>query len=459
MNFISQEFLLFFPLVLVLHRLLPPRWRWVLLLSASYLFYMGHTPWTALVLLGTTALTYAAARGMERAAPGARRGWLILALAGCLGCLVVFKYLGFLVRTAAGLVGAPDPALELLLPVGISFFTFQTLSYVIDVYRGKLPAQRHFGYYALFVSFFPQLVAGPIERPERLLPQLRRARDPGPDDIWLGLQYLLRGFCKKLVLADFCAPFVEEVYAHPAAASGPAVAGATVLFAIQIYCDFSGYSDIAVGSARLLGVELTQNFDRPYLALSIRDFWRRWHISLTSWFTDYLYIPLGGNRRGVGRQCVNTLLVFLASGLWHGAEWSFVVWGGAHGLLLILETLLRTPVPQTAAGRALARGCTFLLVCLAWVFFRAQSMADALALLAALPHGWGNGLELGLSRLDWAQLGLGLAVLWQLDRLPVQRAGVQAAALTLFSLTAAAALAWLSLLSFGTPSAFIYFQF
>lgn len=483
MNFTAPVFLLFFPLVALAYRLLPPRMRWALLLAASYCFY-AQGSWRALpLLLGTTALAYLCA--LKIGADAARkRAWLTLALCGCLGCLVLFKYLGFIdqnVRAALHFWGIDAgwrlPALPL--PAGISFYTFQTLSYVLDVYRGKIVPERHFGYFALFVSFFPQLVAGPIERPENLLPQLHASPNPGADDLWQGLQWMLRGYFKKLVLADALARFVEPVYAAPGTAPAPVILAATVFFALQIYCDFSGYSDIASGTARMLGIHLTENFRTPYLAANIRDFWRRWHISLTSWFTEYLYIPLGGSRRGLWRHCRNIMLVFLISGAWHGANWTFFAWGGLHGLYLTADMLLRRRIRRTPTAHRLpagirlwgGRAVTFALVCLAWVFFRAASMADAFALLAGLFTRWclpGPGIFsawMGFALPDALQLVLGLCCLALLRYLPLSlsqadgKNSVVAAAQAVFFVLCAVLLGGLGLLSVHANSAFLYFQF
>ncbi|MGX8698859.1 MAG: MBOAT family O-acyltransferase, partial [bacterium] len=282
MSFRSGAFLLFLPAVAALYRAMPRGGRWALLLAASLWFY-GSWDWRYLpLLLGVTLLSWLCGRGIAGARRG-RRFFLALALAGSLGTLFLFKYADFFLGTG----------LSLVLPVGISFYTFQTLSYVIDIYRGEAEPERHFGLYALFVSFFPQLVAGPIERPGDLLPQLRRAETPTREDWAAGCFWLLRGFVKKVVIADRLAHAVDAVYAAPAEANGLAVLLATLLFGVQIYCDFSGYSEIALGAARLLGIRLTRNFDRPYAAASLREFWRRWHISLTRWLRDYLYLPLG----------------------------------------------------------------------------------------------------------------------------------------------------------------------
>ena len=316
MSFNSMEFAIFLPTVFLFYWVLPHRFRWLLLLAASYLFYFWWDFGAGFLLMSTTLVSWLCARNIHQAGhPWARKLYLCLALAVCLGCLGIFKYAGFF-APLAGL----DLTLKILLPVGISFYTFQTVSYVLDVYRGTAAPEKHFGYYALFVSFFPQLVAGPIERSERLLPQLKQRRQFREVDFAAAGQLLLTGYFKKLVVADYLAPLVDQVYAAPDVASAPEILIATVLFGFQIYCDFSGYSDIARGAAKLLGIDLMENFRLPYSAASIRDFWRRWHISLTSWFTDYVYIPLGGSRKGLLCQIRNVLIVFLLSGLWHRSD-------------------------------------------------------------------------------------------------------------------------------------------
>lgn len=444
MNFTSPLFLVLYPVTLLLWRRLPTQARTPLLLAVSWLFYAAGQPGALPLLLADTLVTYAAGRGVAAAAgPGSQRCWLTLGVGVPLALLFFFKYLSF----AASLVGLSVPSLPL--PAGISFYTFQAIAYVLDTARGEKP-EKQFVSYALFVSFFPQLVAGPIERSHDLLPQLRAAADPGPQDVQAGMQYLLRGYFKKLVLADFAARFVEPVYADAASACGPAVLGATLLFALQIYCDFSGYSDIACGAARLLGVRLTENFRAPYHAASPREFWQRWHRTLTRWFTDYLYIPLGGRQHRVR----NLLLVFLVSGLWHGAGWTFLVWGLLHGVYQILWDRWQPVLPRRV-GQAL----TFGLVCLAWVFFRAASLGDALRLLAALPTGWNAPVLPGFTLWDAAQLGLGLAVLRRMDPWPRPFAWDAATRNTAFFLLSAIGWGWLSLLAQGADSAFLYFQF
>ena len=398
MSFNSLQFVVFFPIVVLAHFALPPRFRWAWLLAASYYFYMSWKPAYGALMLFTTAIDFYAALRMSAArGPGGRRFYLVLSLVSNLAMLGAFKYFNFFGDSLSAAfrafgVSVPAPTLHVLLPIGISFYTFQSLSYTIDVYRGARPAERHFGYFALYVSFFPQLVSGPIERSTHLLPQLwvretfdwTRAAD--------GLRLMLWGFFKKLVVADRLSVYVDQVYGHPGLYHGGPVWLATYFFAFQIYCDFSGYTDIAIGAAQVFGVRLINNFDRPYWADSVREFWRRWHISLSTWFRDYLYIPLGGNRVSRWRWPFNILVTFLLAGLWHGASWTFVIWGGLHGACMILgqwaEPLARAasrlPGRWPAVVRAARIALTFHLVCFAWIFFRAASLPDALALIGRL---------------------------------------------------------------------------
>ncbi len=399
MLFNSLEFPLFFVAVVVLCALVPQRGRWGLLLVASYLFYAAWEPGYLALIVASTLVDYAAGRAMGAHAERAgRRPWLLVSLAANLGLLFTFKYYDFFRLSLTGLAEAFDvsvhpPALDLLLPVGISFYTFQTLSYSLDVYRGDRDPERHLGFFALYVAFFPQLVAGPIERSTRLLPQLRGALGGlDMERLRSGLLLMLWGFFKKLVIADRLAVYVQAVYGDAGTHAGAPVVLATYFFAFQIYCDFSGYSDIAIGAARILGVDLMQNFRRPYLATSVREFWGRWHISLSTWFRDYLYIPLGGNRRGPGRRGFNVFLVFLLSGLWHGASWTFLLWGALHGLYMLVGSLWeakRAPSvsPPSGLRRVMAGLLTFHLVLVAWVMFRADDLATAGRLLVSMAPG------------------------------------------------------------------------
>ncbi|MBR0354229.1 MAG: MBOAT family protein [Oscillospiraceae bacterium] len=464
MSFDSLTYLLFLPAVVLLHWLCPARRRHWVLLAASLIFYASWNLRLTGLLLAVIGLSWLAGLLLARpASPGKRRTVLWLALGLCLAVLAYFKYFHFLAGTLGALLRQSWRLWDVVLPVGISFYTFQAMSYVIDVYRDPSKAERHPGYYALYISFFPQLVAGPIERAERLLPQLRAERRWEPEDLRMGLRLLLSGYFRKLVLADCCGRFVTAVYAAERP-DGSAVFLATLLFAVQIYNDFAGYSEIALGSARLLGIRLMRNFDRPYLACGLRDFWRRWHISLTRWFTDYVYIPLGGSKRGLFRQIAATLLVFALSGLWHGANWTFLAWGLFHGALLTGELLVRRTIPGRAGasgGKLPAVLLTFLAVSFSWLFFRADSLGHAFALIGQLFSVW--DLNAGLAALSMAlpdALWLLAALLMSplLDRLSRDERP-QPTDMTLVYLALSIALAWLIRLEQNAPSAFIYFQF
>jgi len=411
MLFNSLPFFIFFPLVAGLFFALPQRFRWGLLLTASCGFYMYFIPKYILILAFTIVIDYFAGLLIEGAS-GLRRKWyLALSIVANAGVLVVFKYFNFLSDSLAAVASFAGwnyslGTLALVLPVGLSFHTFQAMSYTIEVYRGRQPAERHFGIYALYVMFFPQLVAGPIERPQNLLVQFREVHRFDYERVTSGLRLMAWGLFKKTVVADRLALFVNPIYGHPADFDGPLLVAATVCFAFQIYCDFSGYSDIAIGSARVMGFRLMRNFDRPYHALSIAEFWRRWHISLSTWFRDYVYVSLGGNRVSVARWIANILFVFLISGLWHGANWTFVAWGGLHGFFLVFghataparDRFWRAVGLDPNSGfRNLVRlFTTFCLVSLAWVFFRAESMSQAVSIIAGFGAGWGHLLQPGL---------------------------------------------------------------
>ena len=398
----------FFPLVTVAYFLLPHRYRWALLLGASCWFYMAFVPVYILILAFTILVDYVAGLLIEGSTGRRRKAWLVASIVANLGVLAFFKYYAFLDQSiaallqAAGLAYAPTD-LGILLPIGLSFHTFQSLSYTIEVYRGHQKAERRPGLFALYVMFYPQLVAGPIERPGNLLNQLDHVHRWDHARVVHGLQQMLWGFFKKLVIADRCAVVVDHVYADPQAFGGAATLLATYLFALQIYCDFSGYTDIALGAARVMGFDLMVNFRTPYRSASISEFWSRWHISLSSWFRDYVYIPLGGNRVVRWRWYMNLLLVFLLSGLWHGASWTYVAWGGVHGLYLIGAIALagvRGRVVRFLGlhrhprlDRALDVIITVHLVVAGWVFFRAATFADAWAVLGSWlrPDAWWTG--------------------------------------------------------------------
>lgn len=414
MLFNSLQFLLFFPLVTAGAFMLPARARWIWLLLASYYFYACWRPLYAALMLFTSLLAWASALGIRRARGAAgRRVWLGLSLAVNLAVLFLYKYYNFLAGSLNSLladwgVATVLPPFDGLLPVGISFYTFQALSYTIDVYRGTCRIEPHAGLFTLYVSFFPQLVAGPIERAAHLLPQFRRVHTFEYARTVAGLKTMAWGFFKKVVIADRLAVIANRGFGAADELHGIALLAATLAFAYQIYCDFSGYSDIAVGAARILGFDLMVNFRTPYFARSIPEFWQRWHISLSTWFRDYVYIPLGGNRAGRARHLANLFIVFLVSGLWHGAAWTFVWWGAYHGILMIAHNLLAPAFARVTARRGVARGlapaqvlATFLLVGIGWVLFRAASLADALTILRAIGAGLGEACRQGADPAWW----------------------------------------------------------
>lgn len=413
MSFNSIHFLVFFPIVVAICFVLPFRYRWLWLLGASYYFYMSWRPEYALLLILSTLVDYYAGRAIYASRGHARRRlFLLMSLVVNFSLLFVFKYFNFFngaLRDFCSWLHLPYavPDVDVLLPVGISFYTFQTLSYTFEVYLGRKDAERHLGYFALYVVYFPQLVAGPIERPQRLLSQLKQKHVFDYDRVTRGFRLMLWGMFKKVVIADRLAIVVNQVYAQPADYGGLALLTGTVFFAFQIYCDFSGYSDIAIGAARVMGIDLMKNFDRPYLARSIREFWGRWHISLSTWFRDYVYIPLGGNRRGLGRWQWNILLTFVLSGLWHGANWTFLAWGALHGFYYLFSNWtagVRSRVSRMwrlerfpGLMNGLAAAATFTLVCLAWIFFRANTLGDAFVIISRIGGGLGQPLVFDLN--------------------------------------------------------------
>jgi D-alanyl-lipoteichoic acid acyltransferase DltB (MBOAT superfamily) len=481
MLFNSLPYFLFFPVVALLFFLLPQRFRWLLLLVASCGFYMYFIPKYILILGFTIIIDYFAGLLIEGAVGARRKAFLVLSILANVGVLVVFKYFDFLSQSLSSLASFVGwnyslHTLALILPVGLSFHTFQAMSYTIEVYRGHQPAERHFGIYALYVMFFPQLVAGPIERPQNLLPQFRVRHAFDYARVTSGLRLMAWGLFKKTVVADRLALFVNPVYQQPDRFDGPVLALATVAFAFQIYGDFSGYSDIAIGSARVLGFRLMRNFDRPYQALSVGEFWRRWHISLSTWFRDYLYLPLGGNRVTTPRWAMNILLVFLVSGLWHGANWTFVIWGALHGGYLLCGAMTRRYREELPAwshprlGEWMRRAFTFSLVCIAWVFFRATSVSEAVTVLGRGVQGWHVLAE---PRLLFGQLGgvltvwlaLGFAAVWLMTT--VERWSARPGALAQY-LSGPPWIRWggyfalvavVFFLHAVEPSQFIYFQF
>lgn len=399
MLFNSLNFAAFFVVVYTLYVVLPLKWQNRLLFVASYFFY-GCWDWRFLFLIWISCtLDFLVAPRVAAFEGRKRRNWMLVSVVTNLTILGVFKYFNFFADSAAALLNALGfnasyTALRIVLPVGISFYTFQTMSYTIDVYRGQLQPTRDYMRYLLFVSFFPQLVAGPIERASRLLGQFDKPRRITWNGISEGAWLMLMGYFKKCFMADNLAPFVDAVFNAPASAHGLSIVVAIVSFAFQIYGDFSGYSDIARGLCRLMGFDLMLNFNNPYFALNPSDFWRRWHISLSTWLRDYLYIPLGGNRQSAVQTYRNLALTMLLGGLWHGAAWTFVAWGAYHGLLLILHRVLfrgRMERESTLVSRWFRRMGVFALICGSWLFFRANHMSDVMTLLRNIGNWEWNG--------------------------------------------------------------------
>ena len=394
MLFNSMTFAVFLLTVFILYHIVPVRLRWVFLLAASYAFYMNLHAAYGLLLLFSTVLTYFLALELEKTPAQTKRKLCLLGgVLPLVAVLLLFKLGAPVIGRINALIDAGRLALQpltlkILLPAGVSFYFFQSMGYLIDVYRGKIHAERHFGYHALFVSFFPQLLAGPIGRADALLPQLKKERRFDYESVTYGLKLMAWGYFKKLVIADVFAATVNKVYDNAHSYVGLVFIIVTVMFAIEIYCDFSGYSDIAIGCAKLFGIELATNFKSPYLSFSIKEFWSRWHISLSTWFRDYVYIPLGGSRVPKWRNCLNLLITFLVSGFWHGSSLTYIFWGAVHGLLQIVETFIypktRRGVPVTRKKHWWQLPITFAILCFTWIFFRANTIQDAFWIISRL---------------------------------------------------------------------------
>ncbi len=421
MLFNSLHFALFFPVVMILYFIIRPKYRWVLLLVASYYFYMSWNPIYIVLILLSTIIDYIIGLQLDKSThKGLRRSLLLISLATNLGLLFTFKYYTFFNSALADILTPfgyeySYSVLNVLLPVGISFYTFQTLSYTIDIYKGHQKAQKHFGKLALFVSFFPQLVAGPIERSTNLLPQFDQHFEFDYNRITNGFKLMFWGLFKKVVIADKLAIIVNQVYNDVENYDGFTLLLATIFFAFQIFCDFSGYSDIAIGCAKVFGFDLMKNFQIPYYAKNISEFWKRWHISLSTWFRDYVYIPLGGNRKARPRWFINLFITFFVSGVWHGANWTFLIWGSLHGFYLVFAIVFKNAKEKINQFLGLKEGkiitrfvqviTTFILVDFAWIFFRANSVSDAFYIINKLsdiqlnPSTWINSLyKLGVDK-------------------------------------------------------------
>lgn len=468
MLFTSIEFFVFLPIVFALYWLLRRQLRWqnLLVVAASYLFY-GWWDWRFLLLIAfTSACSYASGLliGSNRWHKTALWGNIILNLA----ILGLFKYYDFFAVELANLLGCSGDSvmLNLILPVGISFYTFQALSYSIDVYRGKLEPTRDVVAFFAYVSFFPQLVAGPIERATNLLPQFQRQRQFDYAMAVDGIRQMLWGFFKKVVVADNCATFVDDIWGDFAGQSSINMAVAAALFSIQIYCDFSGYSDIAIGCAKLFGIKLMRNFNVPYFSRDIAEFWRRWHISLTTWFRDYVYIPLGGSRVAKWKVVRNTFIIFLVSGLWHGANWTFILWGAFHALLflpLILMGKNRKYTDIVAADRWLPSIkelgqmlLTFVLAALGWILFRSQSIGEAIDFYTSLFTGGLSGANLPMRTIVFVAIMLLVEWLQRKREHGLDMSGVRSGVIRYVFYVCVLALIFV----FGVfNETFIYFQF
>ncbi len=468
MVFNSYQYAVFLPIVLGLYWVIKGHRRQnLLLLGASYIFYGAWDIRFLALMWLTTLVDFAVGRRLERLDDDrARRRTLVISLVVNLGVLATFKYFGFfadsLVALADGVgLHLSEPTLTVLLPIGISFYTFHGISYTVDVYRREIRAEHHLPTFAVFVAYFPQLVAGPIGRAQVQLPQFSRDRAaPDADRVRSALSLILLGLVKKVVIADGLAPLVTQVFSASSTAPAPTLVLGAYGFALQIYGDFSGYSDIARGSSRLFGIELLENFRQPYLSSDVAEFWRRWHISLSTWLRDYLYIPLGGNRRGARRTSVNLMITMALGGLWHGASWTFVAWGVLHGAFLVVHHArpARAGVRLSRGRRLLSVLVTFHLVVAAWVFFRAEDLADALRYLGGIATLRGGPIYWSLA----AQLAISASLALAVDLLQ-RRSGREDFASRWVvpargALAGAAAFA-IVVFSGGPGAPFIYFQF
>ncbi|MGZ4034012.1 MAG: MBOAT family O-acyltransferase [Bacteroidia bacterium] len=410
MLFNSIQFLIFFPIVTIIYFLLPHKFRWFHLLISSCIFYLAFIPVYILILFFTIIIDYIAGIMIENSVKRRRKLYLILSVFANVGVLAVFKYYNFFIDNINSLLHSlnitthPLPFLNIILPIGLSFHTFQAMSYTIEVYRGNQKAERHFGIYSLYVMFYPQLVAGPIERPQNMLHQFYDKKQFDYYNVTDGLKQMIWGLMKKVVIADRIALLTDPVFNNPHSYPPISLLIAVFLFSFQIYYDFSGYSDIALGSAKVMGFKLMKNFDRPYSSKSISEFWSRWHISLSTWFRDYLYISLGGNRVSVPRWFFNLFFVFIVSGFWHGANWTFIIWGALHGIYLICAIIYnkirKVPPDDSISGKknfirtTFSIVSTFFLVAIAWIFFRANNVHDAAYILKKIPFFYKDLLQI-----------------------------------------------------------------
>ncbi len=468
MLFNSVEYFLFFLIVIISYYLLPFRFRWVLLLITSYVFYLAWNTNLIILILISTITDYVAGIKIEKGKN--KKVFLYLSVLVNLGILWTFKYLDFSILNLnyflRPLINYQIPFVELILPMGISFYTFQTLAYTIDVYNGKIKAEKHLGYFALYVTFFPQLVAGPIERAGHLLHQLKQRVKFNSTNIKVGSTIILWGLFKKVVIADRLALFVDPVFNDPSEQNSLVLIIATVFFAFQIYCDFSAYSDIAIGSAKILGINLMKNFNSPYFSLSITEFWKRWHISLSTWFRDYVYIPLGGNRGVKWKTYYNLLLTFLISGFWHGANWTFFIWGAIHGMVVVIEKRF-SQYPNFKIPIIVKWFLTMLIVLIAWVFFRSNTVEDTWLIFSRISDfNFANSLDsirqVGINKFDFILSPLVILLLLLIEFFSSNKKEEYVfQSLTFYKKVFAMTVIGFCILIFGIEDSnqFIYFQF
>jgi len=465
MIFNSLEYIIFLPLVFILFYVFRHKFRVFILLAASYYFYISWNPAFIILILLSTLIDYGAGLSLEQT-ESKRSRRLILSLSVCanLGFLFFFKYFNFALENVNEILLAvkgsyePIKAWDIILPVGISFYTFQTMSYTIDVYNRKTKAEKNFAYFALYVCFFPQLVAGPIERFNNLVPQLKEKADLVIQNISHGGRLILYGLFMKMVIADNLGVFVDSVYGDVAGMNSLSLVIAAVFYSFQIYCDFHGYTTIAIGSAKLFNVNLSENFRTPYLSGSITEFWRNWHITLTTWFRDYIYYPLGGNKGSKLKWAIAILTVFIVSGVWHGAKWTFIIWGGLHALIVLFEKLTTWDrKSKNVFIRFVKWGITFFIVTALWVFFRSSDMDSAVLYFKSLANNW--NLELVELTLEPFLL-LGLFIITDLATRKKNFAMTLDKVPSVFRGTIYFVLIFLLLSRSGTDmNPFIYFQF
>ena len=494
MAFNSLHFLIFLPVVIILYFVLPKKAKPVFLLIASYYFYMCAKPYLIFIIVGVTLLSYFASLGIKKVDNlKIKKLILISSIILILGTLIFFKYFNFLIQSAIDFMNLfslniKSISLDIILPIGISFYTFQTISYIIDVYQEQYDPEKNIVYYALYVSFFPQLIAGPIEKANDLIPQLKEHHKFNREDFIAGMQLLAVGFFRKCVIADFCGIFVDSVFADLATANSLAIFVAGSLFLIQLYCDFCGYSEIAAGAARIMGIKLSKNFDRPFSSKNFTEFWSRWHITLSRWLNDYVYLPLSfksmSSKHPTLRHIINTFVVFVLCGLWHGANWTFVLWGAYIGIVLAIESLIREPLKKLEkkckAVPIIRRVLLFFIIIFASYLFRCQTIMEVGTAYSRLFTQFGFGIEyfqaslsmLNMKIIDIIELALIFVIMFKLydfaydlPSIEIQQEGegnlrkVCGKSLGFTLLILCVALGWFMLISSDAASSFVYFQF